>query len=112
MGNSGLARLAVEDERHAHLRKLHHGVHPSPLVPDGNQNRLAGIVIVPDVVMGGLEMPDALAGGGLERQRAVAEEILTDAVASVEIESQRAGGYEDDPPLDVHRHPAPAVGSS
>jgi hypothetical protein len=56
-----------------------------------------------------LEMPDAFAGAGVERDHRVGEEIVAVPVAAVKIEGGRAGRYEDQSALDIDRRAAPRI---
>src|ERR1700751_1919817 len=62
--------------------------------------------------MHSLEMPKTLAAAGVQRQQAVGEKIVTDAITTVEIKSGRAGGNVDDSANRIERHASPVVGGS
>ena len=57
-----------------------------------------------------LKVPDALAGPGVERDRAVREQVVAAAIAAVEVEGRRAESGEDQPALLVDAEPTPGVG--
>ena len=73
------------------------------------EHRMRRKIAVPDVVMHRLEMPDALAGVRVEREQAIREEIVAEAVAAVEIECRRAGRHEHDAALHIDGHAGPVV---
>jgi hypothetical protein len=79
----------VEDDDVAHFRGLRDGVPQLTLVPHPDKIRRARNVVVPNVVMDHLVMPDAFAGVGAEREDAIAEEILADAIAAPVIIARR-----------------------
>ena len=70
-----LARLAVEDEHVARLRGLRDGVDRAPVAPHGHEHGRLRQVAVPQVVAHDLVVPDALAGGRLQGEHAVAEQV-------------------------------------
>ena len=73
------------------------------------QLRRGGIVVVPEIVMHDLEVPQALSRARVEREQAVAEQIVALAIAAVEIVRRRAGRQKDDAVLLVEREIAPRV---
>ena len=104
-----LARLAVEDEHVARFRGLGDGVHHAPAPLDGDEHGCLWQVAVPQVVAHDLVVPDALSGGGSQREHAVAEEVGAVAVAAPEVPRRRAGRQEDEPARVVDADPAPRV---
>src|SRR5689334_4872942 len=67
-------------------------------------------VVVPEVVMNGLEVPDALAGLCVQRDGAVGEEVVPLAIAAIEIEIRRSQARENHPPLLIDTQSAPGIG--
>src|SRR5438876_12081962 len=59
-----------------------------------------------------LEMPQALAGAGIERQQAVAEEIGAAAIGAIEVVLRARRGGVDDAALFVDREFAPDIRSA
>src|SRR5580698_10276196 len=57
-----------------------------------------------------LEVPESLAGRGIEGEDGVGVEIVADAVAAVEVEYRGARRSVDDSAFGVERHPCPVVG--
>jgi hypothetical protein len=53
---------------------------------NGQQFRRLRDIQIPQVVVNGLEMPDALASARVESQQAVAEQVVSMAIAAVEVE--------------------------
>ena len=104
-----LARLAVEDEHVPRLRGLGDGVHHAPPALHGHEHGRLRQVAVPQVVAHDLVVPDALSGGRLQGEHAVAEEVGAVAVAAPEVPRRRAGRQEDEPARVVHADPAPRV---
>ena len=60
--------------------------------------------------MDALEMPETLAGRGIEGKQRVSEEVVADAIAAVKIENCAPGRDEDDAVLGVEGHARPVVG--
>src|SRR5262249_50171661 len=88
---------------------LQDGLDALTAVAHVDQSGRAGKVVIPDVVMRRLEMPDAFASGRIQRQDAVAEQIRSLAIAAVVIEGRRSGRSEDPAALQVDAHAAPIV---
>ena len=86
IGKSGSPVSRLKTKTSPGLRDLRDGVDALSVAADGEQVRRRGQVAVPEVVMHELIVPEALAGGGVEREQAVGEEVLADAVAAPEIE--------------------------
>jgi hypothetical protein len=65
-----LSRDPIEDVEKAGLPR--HGNHRNrlPVVTDGGQLRRRGVVVVPEIVMDVLEVPEAFSGPRIERQQA------------------------------------------
>ena len=105
-------RHAVEHVQHARLAGLGHDVHHPAVVADREQLRRGHEVVVPQIVMHELLVPQALAGARIEGQQAVAEQVGADAVAAVEIERRRSGREVDDAARHVDRDLAPGVGAA
>src|SRR5260370_25402327 len=111
-GPQRLAGHAVEHPYESLLADLRHGVDGLAVVMHGEEFRGGGVVVVPNVVVDELEMPEALAGAGVEREEAVAEEIGAEAVCAVEIVLGAGGGRVEDAAFGVERHFAPDVGAA
>src|SRR6185295_17198618 len=81
-----LAGHSIEDVQVAGLAGHGHDVDDATVFPDRRQLRRGIVVEIPDVVMDGLKMPQALPCSGIERDEAIAEQVRAFPVAAVEIE--------------------------
>jgi hypothetical protein len=111
-GKEWLAGDAVEEVEEALLGGLRDGVDGLAVAVDGEQCWRRGEVAVPDVVMDALEVPEALAGVGVEGEECVGEEVVADAIGAVEVTYRGACRDVDDAALGVDGHPCPVVGCS
>lgn len=111
-GPDGLAGDAVEDPHEALLADLRNSVDRFSVLMQCEELRGGGIVVIPDVVMHHLKMPEALAGAGVESEEAVGEEIGSSAVDAVEIVFRAGSGRIDDPTLFVERELTPDIGAA
>jgi hypothetical protein len=75
---------------------LHHRRDRLAVLGDGHQLGSVGQVVVPQVVVNDLEVPQPLAGARVEREQRVAEQVVARPVAAVEIEPRRSGRDEGD----------------
>jgi hypothetical protein len=66
-GVQGLARHAIEQEEEAHLRGLHQRGHAVPDAVHLEECRGCRHVVVPDIVVGGLEVPAHLSRAPVQR---------------------------------------------
>ena len=73
------------------------------VVADGQELGRGRVVVVPDVVVDHLEMPEPLAGAGVEGEQAVAEEVGALPVGAVEVVFRTGGREVDDAALFVDR---------
>jgi hypothetical protein len=62
-------------ERYAFFSGLRYDVDHLAIVADGQKHRSSRIVVVPNVVVDHLEVPDQLSGARVERNQAVTKEI-------------------------------------
>ena len=108
----GAAGLPIQQKEMSHLGHLSHGVHGSAFVIDRDQDRGTGQIVVPQVMMHDLIVPDAFAGLGIETEDAVSKEILADPIAAPVIIGGRSGAEEDPPPPGVQRDATPGIGAS
>ncbi len=104
-----LAGHAIEHVEQSELRRLRDDVARLAVVPHGEQLRRGGQVVVPDVVVHGLEVPEALAGARVEREQRVAEEVGALAIAAEHVVGRRAEREVGDPAPLVDRDLAPRV---
>ena len=61
---------------------------------EGHEHGRRGEVVVPEIVVDGLEVPDAPSARGVERDHRIAEQIRARAVAAVEVGARRGDGQE------------------
>ena len=101
IGHTGSPGLAVEDVGEALLGDRGHGGDLAPADRDVDEVRRVGVVVVPDVVVDHLEVPDALARLHVERDEARPVEVRPVAVAAVVVVGRRVGGDEDEAALRV-----------
>ena len=104
-----LAGHALEDEHETLLRRLRDGVYLLAVLAHGDELRRGGQIVIPQIVMDRLEMPQALAGARVEREQAVAEEIRADAVRAVVVVGRRRNREIGDAALRIERDLAPHI---
>src|SRR5206468_3614708 len=105
-------RLACSTIEHVHVsvfRDLRDRVDLLAVAHDGDEIRRGGEVVVPDVVLDALEVPDAPARAGVEREDAVGKQVIAMAGDTVEIERRRTGGGKHHPELRVEGDAGPGV---
>ena len=107
-----LAGLAVEDEDEPHLGCLGDGGNFPPVASHGDQGRLRRNVVVPDVVVHDLEVPDYLAARGAQRDDRVRVAIVSAPLAAVEVRAGASGRNEDEAALRIGRQDRPGVGGA
>src|SRR4030095_4049305 len=100
---------SLEDEQKAGLARLRHDIDVAAVVPDRKQLRRGRQVVVPQVVMHGLEVPLPQAGLRVEREDTVRIEIRAVTVAAVEVVARGSGRDIDDASRFVYRQLAPVV---
>ena len=105
-----LARHAVERVGHRLLGQLHHGLDLAAVDGDVHQDRRDVVVVVPQIVMHGLEVPDHLAGLGADTDDAVRIEVVAGPVSAVHVVAGSPGRQVDEPELLVGAHHRPDVG--
>src|SRR5439155_3754278 len=71
-----------------------------------------GSVMVPQVVMNRLEMPEALAGAGVQGEGAVGKKVVAFSISAPEIGGNRAGTAEEDAVFRVERKSTPRIGGA
>ena len=76
------ARFPIEQKKMSDFRDLRKGIQLLAVVLDRHEVRRTRDVIVPQIMMHDLEMPDALARVGSKRQHAIREEVLADTIAA------------------------------
>src|SRR5215472_2038470 len=106
---NGLAGRAVEHIEKAVFAGLGHDIYVLPVLLDGGELRRSSLIVVPEIMVNHLEMPNALAGARVEREDTIAEQVVTLAIGAIEIVCGRAGGEIDEAALFVHRHISPGI---
>src|SRR6185312_6921006 len=104
-----LAGEPIEDEHRSELGALRHGLDRFAIVFDREEFRGDWQVVVPEVVVNDLEMPEALAGARVERQQRIAEEVVALAIGTIEVEAWSAERNERDAMFRVDGHFAPTM---
>ena len=91
------------------LRRLGDDIDFPSAAPDREQLGGGRQIVVPEIVMDDLPVPESLSGARVQRQEAVPKQVLAVPVRSVEVVSGRPGGNERDSALLVDRHLTPVV---
>ena len=81
----GRARRAIEHEQEAVLRDLRERFDRPAVDRDVDQDRRGRQVVVEQIVMHGLEVPDALAGLRIQRDDRAAVQVVAEAMAAVHV---------------------------
>ena len=111
-GPKRFAGDAIEHPDEALLADLRDYVDGLAVVANGQELGRGGIVVIPNVVVHHLEMPEAAAGAGIEGQQAIGEEVRAVAVGAIEIVFGAGGGRVQDAAFFVERKFAPDVGAA
>ena len=111
-GKQRLPVGAIEEKDEALFGRLGHGVDFLSVTVHGHQDWRRGKIAIPNVVPHSLKMPEALSGLCLQRDQAIGEQIVTDAVSSIKIERRRTGRNIDNPAIDIDGHARPVVGGA
>src|SRR5262249_50431239 len=90
------AGLPIEDPHESLFADLGYHVDVAALVANGQQLGRGGGVVVPDIMVDHLKMPQAFAGAGIESQQAVGEQVRAFAIRAVEIVLGARGGRVED----------------
>ena len=94
-GPDWFAAGAVEHEDKALFGNLCEGLDAFAVDSNVREGGRGWRVVIPDVVMGGLKVPDAFAGFGIEADDACTEEIVAGAVAAIVVIGRSAEGEVD-----------------
>ena len=81
-GNERRSRLAIEDEEMAGLGGDTHGGNGPAVLAPVEQDRRRRDVVVPEIVMDGLEMPDARPGVRTQRHDRVRKQVVAEPLAA------------------------------
>ncbi|GCC46581.1 hypothetical protein chiPu_0030824, partial [Chiloscyllium punctatum] len=93
-----LAGVAIEHEHKTLLGRLDHDIAHAVAGVDPRQRRLRRQVVVPDVVMHGLECPRQLAGLDPQRDHGIGVLVIAGALAAPEIGTRRCRRQEHQAP--------------
>ena len=102
----------VEHEDEGALRDLRDRIDACAVAGDGDEVGSGGEIAIPQIVMHGLEMPEAPAARGVESEERVREQVGANAAAAVEVRRRRTSGDVDDAARGVHAHSRPRVCAS
>src|SRR6185312_17302865 len=111
-GPERLTRYAVEHPQETLFARLRHGIDHLAVVAHSDQFRGGRHVVIPDVVVDHLEMPQPLSGSGIEGEQTIAKEISSLAVGAVKVVLGAGGWYVNDGALLVDGQFAPTIGAS
>ena len=97
----GFAGLAVQDVGPALLGGLHDGRDVLPVHGDVHQVGCGGVVVVPDVVVHGLEVPPALPGLHVDGEDGGGEEVVARVESAEVVDRRRVGDHIDESQIRV-----------
>ena len=80
-----LARHAVEDVEETRLPSHRDGVHALAVAAHLDQLRRSGVVVIPEVVMDDLIVPEPLASPRVQREQTIAEQVAPNAIGAIEV---------------------------
>ena len=108
-GKQRRAGVAVEHEELRGLGSLQHRV---LAVRQRDQRRRRGIVVVPQIVMHGLEVPDEFSGRGAQRHDGIGIAVVAEPRDAVVVDRRAAGGQEHQVALRIRGNDGPGVGAA
>ena len=106
------AGVAIEHEEPTGLGRLSDRGHETAAAGDVDQHRLRGEVVVPEVVVHGLERPHDLAGGPAQGHDRVGMRAGAGPKPSEEVRAGAGGGHEDEVAGGVDVEHRPGVGGA
>ena len=80
-----LSRNPVENKYETHLRDLSHRGNFAAIPPHIDEHGLRRQIVIPDIVVHGLEVPNQFAGGRVQRDQTIGEQVLTFTVGAIKI---------------------------
>ena len=92
-------------------RRLRHRVHYLAIMAHCYELRGGGGIVIPQVVMDHLEMPEAFSRACIESQQRITEQVRTGAIRAVKVIFRAGGRYIDNAALLIDRHIAPDIDS-
>ena len=105
-----LAGIAVEHEDKSLLGRLNYDIALAVSGVDTRQRRLRRQVVIPDVVMHGLECPHELAGLDAQRDHRIGVLVVARPLAAPKVRRRRGCRQENQPARRVDRHRRPDIG--
>ncbi len=99
----------MENKYEAHLGYLGYCGRRGAVVFYVYQHRLRRQIVVPEIVMNHLVVPDEPSAGGIERHQTIAKQILAFAVCAVEIVRGRADRKKYQTPFGIDAHHGPHI---
>ena len=109
-GKQRFPRFPVQHENQALLGGLDDCRHHGPLVRQVHQDRLCGGVVVPDIMMDDLEVPDDLPGAAAQRDHRIGIAVFTGACAAIKVQRWTRRRQKHKVTGLVHGHDRPDVG--
>jgi hypothetical protein len=106
------AGCAIEHEDEGGLGRLHDRIDRRSVALHRDQHRRRGQVVVPQVVVDGLEVPDALASRGAQRHHRIGEEVGAGTIGAVEVGARRTDRQEHQTALEVGGDRRPHIGGA
>ena len=107
----GFSGAAVKNVQQGCLAYFGDGWNLSPVARNVEQDGRRTGIVIPRIMVNGLEIPFQFAGLCVQSNKTVAEEIRAFAIATVVIVSALTEGHIDDAALDIDGHHAPHVGA-
>ena len=108
-GPQGVSRFAIEHKQETMFRRLRHDIDVLTVMAHGQEFRRRRQIVIPEIVVYGLEMPQPVARIRIERHETVPKEIVPFAVPPVEVVSRGSERNEDDAVVLVHGELTPVM---
>ena len=108
-GEQGLAGVSMQHEQHAGLGRLQDRGYVLAAATDRGEGGGRCIVVVPEIMVDGLEMPCDLAGRGLERDDRVRVAVVARPQAAEVVRARARSRREDEAALRVGHHDRPDI---
>ena len=109
IGVGGGGGNAVEHIQEPGLARLHHNVERTPVVGDGHQRGRGDEIVIPQVMVDGLEMPTKLPRCGVKRDQRVCVQVVAYTSGAKEIVGRGAERDVNNASFVIHRHSAPGI---
>ncbi len=99
----------MQDEQHARLRRLRDGGKRFAVARDGDERRRRGVVVVPQIVVHGLEMPHDPSGRRAQRHDRVRIAVVAEPECAVIVRRGARCRHENQIARRIRRHDRPHV---